>query len=166
MAKKYSYNVVSKYISLPAALIAAIVAVIILVVVGLKYSSFNGDLLSARVSPSGHLDKCKDEHNACLDKAVNVSVKNGSNDYKNCTEKAKIGLNKCYSDINEPNKSEEEAKRNQCEENSALAVLACTLGLANEIKECAPVMYDCLEKTDGIPGVKPAPEPGVPETAE
>lgn len=168
MARKVLFDT-SRYISLRMAVWIALVALVVCVLVGLKYTTFSGDLLSAKKpkywpSPpySRYLGNCIKEHNECLFRR-NSDILVATEAYSKCVTGAESGLDIC---INKNGPGKEEV--NKCEMDSAVVVRNCTEALAVEVSECAPVMFDCIQKTNDVPGVVSAPEvvPSGGETAD
>lgn len=150
MAKQRSFDT-SKYISLPVALLAVVAVLIILVLVGMKYSAFRGDLLSASVAQSTDLRRCVREHNQCITDATG--------EYHKCTNTAERTLRRCLEGITDRDPILREARRADCELQSARDVGACTLRLSQDILGCQAVMQECLQKAHDKKGIEPHPGP-------
>ncbi len=139
MAKKY-YDT-SKYISLPVALIGATTVLILLVLVGLKYSAFQGGLLSAKVPDPQKIEQyCKTIQSACKQIAITKKTDCRLDAYKNKAA--------CLKAIpaNHPYKTK---LQQDCEDVKQIEFTVCEETFTQSVAQCDVDFKACIKPSTG-----------------
>lgn len=155
MAKKKGYYDTSKYISLPMALIAAVAVLILLVVIGMKYSVFNGGLLSAGAGRGGSeqidLEKlCKQVKDACKAESNSQRIQ--------CESKAKIEYQMCVKKIPKDAIDPDQQKAD-CAWARDVIIDKCKTDREARDAKCDADLVECLDRIKPKPPITPPDKP-------